>query len=81
MHAQPRMLTRRGMADAAHRRMTTKQTPNTPNKADTQKKAAPRDPNKTWDGVDEQSDESFPASDAPHSWAGRDIPPDERKKS
>ena len=31
-----------------------------------------------WDVIDEQSWESFPGSDAPSSWAGRDIPPDER---
>ncbi|MDB4986609.1 MAG: hypothetical protein JWN04_1787, partial [Myxococcaceae bacterium] len=32
-----------------------------------------------WDQTDESSSESFPASDAPTSWAGRDIPPDEKK--
>jgi hypothetical protein len=30
--------------------------------------------------IDETVWESFPASDAGASWAGRDIPPDERKK-
>ena len=32
-----------------------------------------------WDVIDEQSWESFPGSDPPSSWAGRDIPPDERE--
>ncbi len=31
-----------------------------------------------WDLIDENAWESFPASDAPGSWAGRDLTPEER---
>lgn len=33
---------------------------------------------KKWDIIDESAWESFPASDSPASWAGRDISPEER---
>jgi hypothetical protein len=32
-----------------------------------------------WDVIDENAWESFPASDAPANWAGRDIAPAERQ--
>lgn len=35
---------------------------------------------KRWDIIDEQSWESFPGSDAPASWAGKDIAPQDREK-
>jgi hypothetical protein len=34
---------------------------------------------KKWDIIDEHAWESFPASDAPASWAGRDISPADRE--
>jgi hypothetical protein len=34
---------------------------------------------KKWDIIDEHAWESFPASDAPASWAGRDIAPQDRE--
>ncbi|MDB4976485.1 MAG: hypothetical protein JWN48_4826 [Myxococcaceae bacterium] len=52
-------------------------------KEDTKNESAKNERAKTQtkqqDDIDEASAESFPASDAPTSWAGRDIPPDERK--
>jgi hypothetical protein len=36
--------------------------------------------NKKWDIIDEQSWESFPGSDAPAAWAGKDIAPQDREK-
>jgi hypothetical protein len=66
-----------------------------PNQNSDQKKTAPEKPReaehpatkgsdgkggeKKWDIIDEHAWESFPASDAPSSWAGRDISPDERE--
>lgn len=35
---------------------------------------------KKWDIIDEQSWESFPGSDSPASWAGKDIAPQDREK-
>lgn len=46
--------------------------------AETKKESAKTGKRK-WDIIDENAWESFPASDAPGSWAGRDIPPDERE--
>lgn len=61
-----------------------KPTPDKPNEA--QEKGVERsgdaasDSAKKWDIIDEHAWESFPASDAPSSWAGRDIAPEEQEK-
>jgi len=68
----------RDMRETLYREATMANRPNqdttrkqTDNKANTQSK-----PDKL---VDETVWESFPASDPSGSWAGKDIPPDERK--
>lgn len=35
------------------------------------------DAQRKWDIIDEHAWESFPASDSPSSWAGRDLTPEE----
>jgi hypothetical protein len=37
------------------------------------------DQTRKWDIIDERAWESFPASDPPATWAGRDIAPQERE--
>ncbi len=39
----------------------------------------PNVPQKMWDIIDERAWESFPASDPPATWAGRDLTPEERE--
>lgn len=71
------------------RRDATKKT-ETPEESETSKKSEaaqharaeqPTSDRDTWDGLDESGLESFPASDAPASWAGRDIVPPNAEKS
>jgi len=40
---------------------------------------AAADGKKKWDIIDEQAWESFPGSDPPSSWAGKDLTPEERE--
>ncbi|MEY4514205.1 MAG: hypothetical protein RLZZ450_6327 [Pseudomonadota bacterium] len=55
------------------------QTPSTDKGAQKAKDAANVSAEKTQAQLDEAAKQTFPASDAPASWAGKDIAPQDRK--